>query len=182
MAGEKNLKRIGRVLYVYMRGFIDNWISEEVDKTIRTGAVSAGIPLDPDDAALLSGNGKDSPSLVRLRTVTARLRELELDQKRGDVIPRKDIHTGFAAVANVLRRASEQIERHYGHDAKQILDDALDDAVREIETQFGKHDTSRDNGSAGKPDDQRVPLADRAEPDAPPADNARVRRKRDRHP
>lgn len=75
---------------------------------------------------LLSGELQDSPALEKLREVTFRLKELEYEQKKGNLIPREEIHQFFSQFANRIRSAGDQLQRKFGADALEILNAAID--------------------------------------------------------
>lgn len=81
--------------------------------------------------------GPVSPALERFREARANLAELDLREREGELVDRETVHTGVVAIAGLVRSAGEQLQRQYGADAQAILDDALDDAEREIQERFG---------------------------------------------
>lgn len=74
----------------------------------------------------------DSPALERKREAEADLKELDLAERRRDLVHRDLLRQQLAAVASLLRRAGEQLERKHGPAAKQLLVQTLDDAERRI--------------------------------------------------
>lgn len=82
------------------------------------------ITADPDEA--------DSPALERKREAEADLKELDLAERRRELVHRDLMRQQLAAIAALLRRAGEQLERKHGPAAKQLLVQALDDAERRI--------------------------------------------------
>lgn len=77
-----------------------------------------------DDPALY---GPDSPSLERLRIANAKLKELELAERQLQLIPRTLIHERLSGFAAILRRAGDRLQSRFGREAKEMLDQALDD-------------------------------------------------------
>lgn len=77
---------------------------------------------------LLSGELADSPALEKLREVTFRLKELEYKERKGNLIPREEIHDAFQQFANRIRSAGDQLQRKFGPDALEILNSAIDAA------------------------------------------------------
>lgn len=76
--------------------------------------------------------GGTSPNLERQRQEQAeilRLRRLELE---GRLSPRETVRETLARWAAILRSAAVELERKHGDDARAILDEALDDAEREL--------------------------------------------------
>lgn len=64
-----------------------------------------------------------------------KIKRLEAQHRKeiGEFVDRQDIETGLAFFAEAIRSAAKRVEKQFGANAKQILDDALDDAVRGIE-------------------------------------------------
>lgn len=76
--------------------------------------------------------GVASPALERQRAESAEIMRLRRLAMAGTLSPRKDIRATLGRVAALLRSAGELLERDFGPDARAILDEALDDAEREI--------------------------------------------------
>lgn len=87
--------------------------------------------------ALLSGGPGNSPAQERYRSYKADLAGLEVEAKRGELLPRADVKVGMLVVVNLIRSAVEQIDREFGEEARVILDAALSQAVVEIEERWG---------------------------------------------
>ena len=83
-----------------------------------------------EDGALA---GPASPGLERYRLARAAIAELELEQLRGRLVPRDEVHAVMDQVAGVLRNAGEVLQRHYGDEARQVLEEAIDNARRLLE-------------------------------------------------
>lgn len=91
---------------------------------------------DIEEAAILSGGSGNSPNMERYRGYKADLAALEVEEKRGDLIPRADARAGMLIVVSRLRAATEQLEREFGIEARAVIDDALDQAAVDIEERF----------------------------------------------
>lgn len=76
--------------------------------------------------------GPDSPALERYRDEKAKLAQLDRFEREGKLLPRDLVHEKLGRLGLILRRAGEQLQRKYGPDAQQTLDEALDDFEREI--------------------------------------------------
>jgi phage terminase Nu1 subunit (DNA packaging protein) len=98
-----------------------------------------------DNAIKLRGADSDDPMMAgavspwleefrKEQTFLARLKRRELE---GALIPRDVIHDALARIASILRGAGAVLQRQFGPEAHQILDEALDDAEREIESLCG---------------------------------------------
>ncbi|QDU28855.1 hypothetical protein ETAA8_39600 [Anatilimnocola aggregata] len=94
----------------------------------------------PDDELMQSG--ANSPALERYREERATLAKLERQEREGTLLPRDEARDGLGRIATRLRAAGELLERQFGPEAREILDEALSDADREIEQVFGGTDES----------------------------------------
>ena len=92
----------------------------------------------PDDDLMQAG--VPSPALERYREERALLAKLERQEREGSLIPRDDSRDGLGRIAARLRAAGELLERQFGAEAREVLDEALGDAQREIEQVFGADD------------------------------------------
>jgi hypothetical protein len=77
---------------------------------------------------------ESSPALERYREERAKLARIERLEREGSVIPRGMVHEVNARLASILRRAGEALQRQFGPDAAMILNDALEDFARVVET------------------------------------------------
>lgn len=82
-----------------------------------------------EDALLL---GEATPSLERLRKAQAELTEFKLKQLKRDVVPREEVHQKLARTASIVRGCGDALQRQFGPEAHQILEDALNDVDRQI--------------------------------------------------
>ncbi len=94
------------------------------------------LKLSRDDDELMVGAG--SPALERYREERALIARLERMTREGSVVPREEMRTALGRIAALLRSAGETLEREHGPEARNILDEALDDAEREIDQMFGR--------------------------------------------
>lgn len=76
------------------------------------------------DAALLAG---DSPALERYRLARAQIAELELAQRKNDLIDREAARAVFGRWAAIIRRTGDQLNKRHGNEAGKLLADALAD-------------------------------------------------------
>ena len=90
-----------------------------------------------------SANGRETPDQRRHRAASADLLELQVAERRGQLLPRDRAHEMLAQIAIILRAAGESLRRQFGREAHAVLTEALDDAEREIKRCFG-------NGQAEK--------------------------------
>jgi len=97
-------------------------------------------------------SGPTSPALERWREEKWRLARLERMEREQTLLPRDLVHEGLGAMATILRRAGEQLQRLHGPNAARILDEALDDWQRTIDDRLGgapeeqDHDSHSDQG------------------------------------
>ena len=84
-----------------------------------------------DEDPLLSG--ASSPALEEYRRWRAALARLEYQERERQLLPRDQVHAALGRLAAILRQAGETLQRQFGTEAYDILDEALVDAEREIE-------------------------------------------------
>lgn len=89
------------------------------------------------DDPLLADGGETTQFLEKLREETWKLRRLERMEKETELVPRATVHESLARIAGILRMAGDTLQRQFGPEAFDVLNDALDDAEREIEASFG---------------------------------------------
>lgn len=115
-----------------MPGAPQNWCVEDaqkwVDGNIRhrgENAPRAGKPKREVDPLL---DGPSSPALERYRKFRASMAFLELKQRRGQLLPRDQVHELLVRLAALIRGAGEALQRQFGEDARLLLEEALNDA------------------------------------------------------
>ena len=89
--------------------------------------------LKPDDDGLLQG---DSDWAEKYRKERALLVRLERREREGTLVDREKSHQCWTRVAGVLRRCGEVLQRQYGPAALRLLNQALEDAAREVDSLF----------------------------------------------
>lgn len=92
------------------------------------------VKLARDDDDLMQGSG--SPALERYREERAIIARLERMEREASLIPRDEMREALGRLAGLLRTAGETLEREHGVEARSVLDEALDDAEREIDEMF----------------------------------------------
>ncbi len=140
-------RALGRHLQVYVRALVEAYVSERIERAtarLRTRLARLEQAADPDDAALWAGDAEGSPSLERLRKAKAALAELDLQERRGDLVDRHKFEGLLNRNAAILRGAGEALQRHYGPEAQGLLDEALDDADAEIVRHFARYEAGDD--------------------------------------
>lgn len=100
------------------------------DKQVTKAATQAmgGDPL------LATG---DSPALEAYRWQKAILAGFDVEERRRSIIRVDDANEVFAEVARVLRQSHETVQRQFGPEAHEILEDALREAAILINARFG---------------------------------------------
>ena len=81
---------------------------------------------------LLAGDVQDSPALEKLREVTFRLKQLELEEKKRNLLRRDQIHEGFSSFAARIRSCGDQLQKKFGPDALEVLNAALEGGEQDI--------------------------------------------------
>ena len=83
------------------------------------------------------GSG-DSPGLERYREARAELAELDLAERREELIDRGLIRSKLIRLIGLLRACSDRLEKRFGADAKRMVHDTLGEWQRAIAKELGK--------------------------------------------
>lgn len=94
----------------------------------------------------LNGDAETSPALERLREETFLLKRLERLQLEKELLPRGQIHEMLVAFASGIRSCGEQLQRQFGPEALEILNDAVGEAERTIEELLGTEPAASGEG------------------------------------
>jgi len=78
-----------------------------------------------------------TPALERYREERAALARLDRLERERMLVSRDEVREGLGRIAMILRGAGDSLQQQYGRGAVELLDEALDDAEREIERLFG---------------------------------------------
>ena len=81
-----------------------------------------------------------SPAMEQFRRERARMARLERQQRENTLLPRQHVREGLERIAAVLRTAGEILERQFGRAAGEVIDEALDEAARQIDQLFAHHE------------------------------------------
>jgi len=84
------------------------------------------------DDMMVSANGKETAAMRRYREAKANMIELDLAERQGQLVPLDQMHARLTRICSGLRRAGEVLQRRFGTEAWDILNDALDEAEREF--------------------------------------------------
>ena len=77
-------------------------------------------------------DGETTEALEEWRRHKARLAELDVEEREGNLLPRDAILDMLSRCAGLLRKAGDLLQRHHGAEAYQVLDTALVDFDREV--------------------------------------------------
>lgn len=99
--------------------------------------LAAGGDPGESDPLLVGGT---SPALERYRAARADISEDERDERRRLLLPRSAVHEVHLQWAGLLRSAAEKLQKRFGEEAREIMDQALDDCEAALETLFAPPD------------------------------------------
>jgi hypothetical protein len=83
-----------------------------------------------DDPLLLGGS---SPALERYREERAKIARLDRLERERQLLPRDEVRESWGRMAAILRGAGDTLQRQFGAEAVEILNEALDDCERELD-------------------------------------------------
>lgn len=92
------------------------------------------------DEMLVEG---DSPALERYRNARAALSELDLAERRGVVVHVDRFREHLVRAFRLIRRAGESLQRKFGNEASDILNEHLDEGEREWRLFFENEHTGQ---------------------------------------
>jgi hypothetical protein len=81
--------------------------------------------------------GSFSPALEAYRDERAKMARYDRLEREGQLVPREEVRAGLSRIVAILRDVGQALERQFGPAAAEMLNEALDDAEREISSQFG---------------------------------------------
>lgn len=67
----------------------------------------------------------------------AAIARIDLKARQGSVLPKENVVDCLSLLEAILRKSGERLQRDFGPDAQQILNDGLDDFKREVDRAFG---------------------------------------------
>ena len=117
------------------RFLADSWLA------LREAKKDVGVPAKPT-----------SPELERWRKARADMAQLNLDQRLGDLVDRREFQPLLLRFAHIMRGCGETLGRQYGPDAQGLLDEGIAEVLREIDRHFDAYE-SDDAGAAVPPAD-----------------------------
>lgn len=122
--GERGVK-------VRCRALIDAWVNHNLDK-------QRAVSGSDEDALVYAGS--DSPNLERLRSAKAQLAEMDLEERRKTHANLKELHSSLMRFGGQIRRGGEVLQRKYGPEAADVLNEAIDQALHEWKRTYGADD------------------------------------------
>lgn len=89
-----------------------------------------------EEAVMVEATGVNSPAAERYRGFKADLAAMDVEARKKELLPRPDCRVGMLQIAARIRMATEHLDRRFGSDAREILEQALDEALIDIDTLF----------------------------------------------
>lgn len=86
--------------------------------------------IDDEDMVAIGS----SPALEKYREEKAAIARYQRLQIEARLLPRDLVHTAFSRVALVLRQVGQRLNTEFGNGARSMLDEALDEACREVDS------------------------------------------------
>ena len=91
-----------------------------------------------DDAGYLDVKGPKTESLERVRRAQAEKIELQNAVTKNDLVPVADMRDRLSYFCSTLRKAGEKIQKLFGADAYEILNDAINEAQAHVKASLTK--------------------------------------------
>ena len=114
--------------------WVHDWLAENARKL-------SAIEMD-EDPAFAGGDSEWLEKYRKEKTLMARLERLE---REGSLVRLDRTREGMSIFAGHIRDATEVLRRQYGPDAQRILDDHLNNALRDTLDHFGSLDDKPDD-------------------------------------
>ncbi len=112
-------------VWFYSRGCIEGYLRRP-------------LAVDAEDAEMYAGF--DSPALEKFREARAGLANLDLKEREKELVSRTDMRTGLARLGALYRGVGEKLQRKYGPEAADLLNEVMDEAEREFRGMFGEEE------------------------------------------
>jgi len=116
-ASPESEKTIEGKIYFHARSVVNAWAES---KDAGRPKVAPDVDTDP----LLAGF--DSPALEEYRRHAAREKKVKADLAERSAVPLDEIESTLLKLTPILRNAGEELNRRFGNDAGQILNEAID--------------------------------------------------------
>lgn len=111
-----------------MPGTAGKWVAKDISHWLRTDGPwreRNKLVVQPSDDPLLAGG--DSPWLEQYRKMRAKHAELDLENRKGELIERDKCQEILSRWAVLIRRMGERLGKRYGNDAAATVKDTLDE-------------------------------------------------------
>jgi hypothetical protein len=144
-----------------------------------TGAAKRYLGSAAVQARFGSKEGQGISALERSRLADAIAKETTNLERQRKLLPRNEIEPALLQLAGILRQAADRLQREYGADAAEIINDALGEWFERCKEVLSRGDADTDSEQS---DADGAASHDAADPQSPLAINAGVRRGRNRHP
>jgi hypothetical protein len=143
----------GTAKYRYPLDVVLKWYVNKY--SLRSKLARSQEPLDEEAALLLSES--DSPAMERYRTARAALAELDLEERRGDVVRVAEMRAVLLRLAGPIKVAGDALKIQFGTVAVDILERALDEFMRIVEDELGPESDAVVAGENGNAEGEAVP-------------------------
>lgn len=114
---------------------VEKWLGSRPNRRLKPATRDPDAELASDRAAEREG-GESSGWNVRYRKAKAEAAELDLAERRGELLRREEVEAAFAArvteVRNALAVLPRRIALQFGPDVRERLEDVLEREVNEI--------------------------------------------------
>jgi phage terminase Nu1 subunit (DNA packaging protein) len=121
-----NLDTVNRWRAEGMPGDRGSWVLHDISTWLRSEGPwrqNAKAQIADTDPLLEDG---DSPALERYRLAKAKLAELDLETRKGQLIERDKARDIFSRWAVLVRRMGERLSKRFGPDAAATVNETLD--------------------------------------------------------
>lgn len=116
LAGDNVIQ--GRPVRIRFAALIDLIVERRVEERTRAPAPTSDDPLLADG---------DSPALERYRLAKAKHAELDLEQRRGELIDLSKCRDLFGRWGSVIRKMGDRVSKRFGVEANQMVAEAIDE-------------------------------------------------------
>lgn len=121
-------RRIGRLVELHLPSLV----------AVMVAAAESEARPKTEDELLLSGEGGDSPSLERLRRAKAELAEIDLAERKKEVVTRSTVVEALTQAHGGLRALIERWERRHRESEAQELRDAIHRGMKALTRAVGE--------------------------------------------
>lgn len=84
----------------------------------------------------------ESPALERFRAARAEMVEMDLEERRREIVKRSEVREAHNIYASAIRSAGDALVKRFGNEAADILNDAIERGVGAVVDRFGEGETS----------------------------------------